>query len=43
MREWAESVVTENKGHPFRDDFFPPARSIVFNKKILYQEEGLKF
>lgn len=45
LLEWAEEYIAEQKanGRSFVDSYFPPERTIIFNKKILSQEEGLKF
>jgi hypothetical protein len=44
MKEWAEGMVSvRGSGRPFVDDYFPPARTIIFSRNILCQEENLKF
>jgi hypothetical protein len=45
MLERAESFIAEQRtnGRSYVDTYFPPERTIIFNKKILNQEEGLKF
>lgn len=39
MIECAQAFIDEQKssGHSFVDSYFPPERTIIFNKKILSQ------
>jgi hypothetical protein len=45
LLEYADSFIADQKssGRSYVDALFPPERNIIFNKKILSQEEGLKF
>jgi hypothetical protein len=45
LLEYADAYIAEQKasGRSYVDVLFPPERTIIFNKKILSQEEGLRF
>ena len=40
LKQWAEDIVAAVRAEdkPFTDEMFPPARTIVFSRKLLYQE-----